>query len=603
MNLRVSVVCTAVFAALCLAVLGLFRPSGLAEAGDGGAELSPERMFNFRLHDHMGGSHEFREYQPDKAMVLYYHGNGCPIVREHVSYLNGLRDDFEEDGVVFLMINANPQDTRQRIAREAEDFGIDMPILMDRSQVVSHRLEADRTGEAILINMRDWRILYRGAVHDGSDYGASPREPREHYLRDAIEAFLADEPIEPQRTEAMGCLITLRDMPEEVSYAHDIAPIIEQKCLTCHTPGNIGPFVFENYDDVAGWSRMTEEVLMTKRMPPWHADPHYGEFANDRGLTPEEERKLLAWIDAGAPRGDGPDPLAELEIEETPEWVLGEPDYVTDIGDPVEIPAEGVLDYIYRRQDVEIEEDKWVRAVDVQPTDREVTHHVLVFVQYPEEHQHLQDARLRGLDGFFAAYIPGDQPIPFPEGTGKFLPKGSRLVFQLHYTVSGKATTDQTRMALYFHDEEPETEFYTRSAYTTRINIPPHAREHEIRARHRIRQDVLLWEMNPHMHYRGSRFEYTAEFPDGEEEILLSVPDYDFDWQSTYRLKEPIFLPEGTVIRCVGAYDNSPRNPANPDPGQRVRFGEQSFDEMFIGYLGYSPVPPGFDAGELRLRE
>ncbi len=603
----------AVMAAAAWSVMGWERSGAQSPYAEPPQE-PPFRIGNFRLHDHEGGSHELRWLGDYKALVLFYQGNGCPNVRQHIPRVKALRDEYEPEGVKFLMINANLQDDRESVAEEAADYGVDMPILLDRAQSVTRMLGTERTNEALLIDLQRREVVYRGAVDDRIDFGAARNEAEAHWLQDAIEAFLAGDPIETAHTEALGCLITQRPAPEEVTYVDDIAPILAERCITCHSPGRIAPFAFTDYDSAAGWSSMTREVILTKRMPPWHADPHFGVFGNDRSLTPDEERKLLAWIEAGAPRGEGDDPLAEMDREDNTEWRLGEPDHVVDIGPPVDIPAEGVLDYVYRIVPSGIGEERWVRAMDVRPGDAEVVHHVLVFTADPEDMEAdladlvdedgnprrgaargleplLHEEWRGGLDGFFAAYIPGDQAMELPEGTGKRLPANALLVFQLHYNVTGRETSDQTEMAFYFHDEPPDKEVETRGAYTTQLRIPPNARGHEAEASHTVDRDVLLWEVNPHMHYRGSRFEYTAVFPDGREEVLLSVPNYDFDWQTSYRFEEPVFLPAGTEIRCKGAYDNSEWNPANPDPSQTVTFGEQSFDEMFVGYVSYSEAP------------
>jgi hypothetical protein len=232
--------------------------------------------------------------------------------------------------------------------------------------------------------------------------------------------------------------------------------------------------------------------------------------------------------------------------------------------------------------------DAWVRGVDVRPSNRKVTHHALVFVRYPEHLRGQEPAWRGGTGGYFGAYVPGQQVYLFPDGTGKFLPKGSTLILQLHYTPTGKPETDLTRVGLYLSAGEPRRELLTRAATDKEFLIPAGAAEHEVSASHTVSEDVLLHELAPHMHYRGRRMSFEARYPDGSTEVLLSVPDYDFAWQSLYRLATPKPISAGTVITCRGAFDNSPANPSNPDPTKDVRFGEQSWDEMFIGYMNYS---------------
>jgi len=328
-------------------------------------------------------------------------------------------------------------------------------------------------------------------------------------------------------------------------------------------------------------------------MPPWHADPHYKTDANDKSLTPEETRTLVSWIDAGAPRGDGEDPLpiAVRENAARSDWHFGTPDLVVEMSREESLPAQGVFDYRYQRVQLDMDEDKWVRSIEMLPGNREVLHHALIFVEYPERLSHLQPEYHAGAGGYFAGYVPGKLPIPFPEGTGKFLPKDATIVFQLHYTATGKPETDKSAIGLYFHDEQPEMALKTRSATDRNLRIPPHERDVSAKAMYRITEDSLVWSLNPHMHLRGQKVKYTAQLPDGSEQVLLNVPFYDFNWQTEYRFDEPIKLPAGSRVVCEGAHDNSATNPHNPDPEEYVYWGSQSWEEMFIGFLTYSPLP------------
>lgn len=575
--------------ALVLGAAKAPQPSETLPERAGKAPAVPFKVPDFRLLDHTGASHQLSRYADAQAVVLVYGGNGCPIVRQSVPALNALRDTYTPRGVLFAMVNANSQDGREDILREAEEFAINMPILLDTGQSLTRVFGVDRTATALVILPETREVVFRGAINDRFGYGTAKPEASHHWLRDAIEAVLAGRIPNPAETDARGCVITLETVPEptEISYARDIAPIIQNRCVTCHSEGSIGPFAFNRHKTVQGWRGMMREVILTKRMPPWHADPVYGEFANDAALTPDEERTLLAWLDAGAPRGDGPDPLTRTPPP-AEEWPLGEPDIVVPLPREIRIPAEGNVEYLYIPVDSGLTEDVWVRAATVVPGNRRVLHHCLVFVKYPNELVVEQPEYRGGLDGYFAGYVPGAEYAPYPEGTGKFIPKGARLVFQLHYTPTGRPETDNTKLGLYLHASKPVVELQTRAAYNDNFVIPPGALNHEVIATFRIRKDKLLWALSPHMHWRGSRFVYEAHLPDGRTETLLSVPNYDFNWQTQYRLREPRLLPAGTQIVCTAGFDNSARNPANPDPGQRVRFGEQTWDEMCIGYMDLS---------------
>ncbi|GMV99516.1 MAG: hypothetical protein AMXMBFR84_06550 [Candidatus Hydrogenedentota bacterium] len=552
----------------------------------------PAKAENFRLMDHLGQSHELHRYGADsKAIVLYTTGNGCPIAQKSVPALKALRDKYAPEGVVFLMLNGNPLDTREDVASEAKEFGIDIPILLDEAQLVVKSLGVERTCEAILINPKDWAILYRGAIDDSIDYTARKPEPTETWLDDAIQALLKGEEIKVKSTPVKGCKIFFAAAVKDVSYTQDIVPIVQGKCVACHSPGNVGPFSFSSHQRVKTWGPTIKEAVMSKRMPPWHADPKHGEFGNDRALTPAELRKFVAWIDAGSPADGEIDPLESVADMPVTEWKLGEPDMVISLPEDQQVSSTGVFDYRYIEVPSGLEEDKWVRAVEVRPSNREVAHHILVFELFPPEKQDQQTDPDSGLNGFFAGYVPGMEPHAFPENSGKYLPAGTKFYFQLHYTATGKEEIDRPQMALYFHEGVPDRVLATRAASNTRFEIPAGSHDAPTEAGHLIERDSVLWAMSPHMHYRGKRFQYEAQYPDGTSEVLLSVPNYDFNWQTLYQLKEPKHLPGGTRIIATGAFDNSPRNPQNPDPSATVYFGEQTYEEMFIGYMMYTFDP------------
>ncbi len=567
---------------LILGVLMLLQPAGATLP-------EPTHAANFRLNDHQDRSHELYRLRDHEAVVLFTHGIACPIVRLNVTRLNALQEAYADKDVAFLMLNANPQDSRADIREEAEDFDIRMPILKDESQMVSRGLGIERTAEALLLAPGDnWRIVYRGPIDDRLDYGAQRPEANEEWLKEALDAHLAGEAIDVDRVAPRGCLITY-ETPDDIDYVRDIVPILQNKCLSCHAPGGAAPFALNGHQRIQGWSAMIREVIQTRRMPPWHADPDYGEFRHDRGLSATEETTLLHWLDEGAPwDGEEPDPLRETPRIEESDWLLGAPDLEVQLPELQELDAEGIFAYRYFHVPSGLEEDRWVRAIDVKPTNQAVVHHALIFVLYPLEYQHVQPDMQGGLDGYFAAYVPGSPVEPFPEDMGMFLPAGSVFVFQMHYNATGRPETDQTQMGLYFHDKAPAKSLHIRGAAETSLNIPPHSQDHEVTAQFTFDQDVQLLGLSPHMHYRGSRFRFTLDRPDAAPNTLLNVPFYEFDWQPLYTFEEPLGVPAGSVMHCVGAFDNSIYNPRNPDPDSTVRFGEQSFDEMFIGYIQYA---------------
>ncbi|MCI0745785.1 MAG: hypothetical protein L0Y58_10310, partial [Verrucomicrobia subdivision 3 bacterium] len=333
-----------------------------------------------------------------------------------------------------------------------------------------------------------------------------------------------------------------------------------------------------------------KEEILRGHMPPWYADPHFGVFTNDFSLSPAEAARLVQWINDGAPRGDGPDPLETVSTTTNYPFAwppaLGPPTRVYSIP-PQSIPASGVLAYRYIDIFTTFTNDVWLSAAVVKPGNVRVVHHCLVF--------NGSDPVLGGLAGFFSGYVPGFDAVTFPPGTGKLLRAGERLQFQMHYVSTGEPETDQTEIGLYVSPTPPTYVLQTKSAFNVFFSIPPGAPDYQATAQYPssggLTRNILLYEMSPHMHLRGTRFKYEAVYPDGQRETLLSVPHYIFHWQALYRFTTPKFLPIGTRIVCTGAWDNSAQNPYNPDPTATVDFGEQTFDEMFIAYMNFAELP------------
>lgn len=571
----------------------------LVSACAGATAAAGDRIGDFALLDHRGKFHQLSWYGDQKAVVLFIQGNGCPIVRNGAPTLRALRDEYEDRGVAFFMLNPQPQDNRESIAEEAAEFGYDMPILVDESQLVAESLGVDRTSETFIIEPQSGEILFRGPIDDRLGYETQKPEAENHYLKDALDAVLAGEPIAGDIPEAPGCLISFpakdRLQQEGVSYSEDVAPILVDNCVSCHHEGGIAPWAMTDHKMVQGWSRMMREVVMNRRMPPGQIDPHVGRPIRDMvRLTPEELQTLVHWIDAGAPMAEGEkDPLAELTFDNA-KFTLGEPDLVYKV--PAQsIPATGLVDYRYVPVELNLDRDVWIRAMEFVPGDREVLHHVIAYLQTPA------DKSVRGLRNgdpdreSIGGYAPGRQPDIYRDDTGRLLRKGSNMLLQMHYTTSGKATVDETEIGIYLHDEPPEHVMSGIVPGQRRFLIPPHAREHKLEGEALIERDAYLYSMMPHMHYRGKYMSYHAEYPDGTSELLLSVPDYEFNWQFNYSLEEPVFLPEGTRLVIRGAMDNSARNTANPNPDVPVTFGLQTRHEMFFGfsalrYVGDTPA-------------
>ncbi|MEM7100883.1 MAG: redoxin domain-containing protein [Pseudomonadota bacterium] len=571
-----------------------------------------DRVENFRLFDHQGGSHELYYHDDAKAIAFLVQGNGCPIVRNAAPRFAELRDEFAAQGVHFFMLNSNLQDNRATIAKEAKKFGYDMPILVDDTQIIGESLDLVRTGGVFVVDPKTWKVTYTGAIDDRLTYENQKKEASEHYLRDALASMVAGEAIQVASTDTLGCLInfpekTARAEHAKISYSEDIAPILMDNCVSCHREGGIGPWAMNDYNMVRGFSLMIREVVRTKRMPPWHADPAVGHWGNDRSLSDQQIKTLVHWIEAGAPRGEGEDFLATDDTV-YPEWdveaILGAPDYVVDIP-ATEVPATGVVDYKYYYVDNPIDKDVWVRAAEILPGDRAVLHHTITAFG-----DRITEGRRKGrLDykGGLRGYAPGMTNQGFPTNTGVYLPAGSTFEFQMHYTTAGKATVDESKMGLWFYDEPPEHSYVSMFVANPRIKIPAHADNHKETVEKVIPKDALLYNLMPHAHFRGKAAEFRAVYPDGTEELLLSVPNYDFNWQSTYELAEPKFLPAGTKLIQANWWDNSAKNAANPDPSIDVTWGEQSWEEMLFGaislrFLGEEEAAAMREAAEKKVQ-
>lgn len=541
--------------------------------------LNPgDTIDNFRLLDHTGASRELYYLSDMKAVVLMAQANGCEVVRKSLPELQALREKYRTQGVELMMINSNLPDSRDAIENEAKAQGIDLPILLDETQIIGESLGLKRNGELLVINTKGWKVAYRGPV-------AASGKP---YAADAIDAVLNASAVKTSKVEpakGKGCDLKLPELDRnqahaKISYEKTIAPMLIDNCVTCHRQGGIGPWQMTGYDMIKGFSPMIREVVRTERMPPWHADPHYNVFSNDRSLSKDEVKTLVHWIEAGSPRGSGSDPLADLK-KQWPEWALGEPDLIVEIP-AFDVPATGVIPYQTPGADNPLDRDVWVRAVDFQPGDRTVLHHIIATMGSNADS--VRDG------GSLGGYVPGAGPMVMPDNTGVLIKKDSKFFFQMHYTVSGKPARDASRMGVYFRKDAPPFQMRSAVLANPRLKIPANTKAHAESASKTFDHDVIVYSLLPHSHFRGKASTFVANYPDGREETLLSVPNYDFNWQTTYELKEPKLLPAGTKVTHSTTYDNSTQNKANPDATRVVPWGQQTWDEMLYGVVRFRYV-------------
>ena len=364
---------------------------------------------------------------------------------------------------------------------------------------------------------------------------------------------------------------------DQPTFVDDIAPILHENCTSCHRPDEIAPMSLRTYREVRPWARSIARAVENGDMPPWDADPGYGPWANDISLSDDEIAAITRWATNGAPRGDGDEPVYESPATGG-DWALGEPDWVYEF-DPFAVAADGPDLFAILPVETGWEEDRWIRAVEVQPGDREVLHHFILWRAAPGGE--VQDA-------WIDAWAAGIGATGFPAGTARLVPKGQDLLGDFHYHPNGTASTDKTRIGVWFAEpEEVEKELINLWVMNSTFKIPAGDANHEARAQHVFTDDVVVRSLGPHMHYRGKDMSYTAFLPDGTERELLSVSRYDFNWQTFYEFAEPVALPAGTRVEVVAHWDNSADNPANPDPTIDVTWGTESTDEMLIGFVDY----------------
>lgn len=543
-----------------------------------------ESRYQFTLPDHRGHQVSLPSSADSKLVVVAFLGTECPLAKLYSTRLQQITEAYPRDQVSIIAVNSNLQDNLTEIAAFVRRQGLSYPVLKDKGAQTADLFGAERTPQVFLLDASR-TIRYQGRVDDQYVIGIQRDRPSREDLKLAIEELLANKPVSVPATPALGCLIGRlnTDVKDNtVTYSNQISRIFQKHCVACHRPDEIGPFPMLSYDDVAGWGPMIAEVVAEKRMPPWHADPHFGSFVNDRSMSTEERNLILTWVKNGCPEGN-PAELPE-PLKFTDGWQLERaPDLVVAMADkPFSVPAEGGPEGIKYQQfwvPSGFTEDRWFNGAEIRPGNRSIVHHVIVYAHENNNKSSRQE--------FLAAYVPGLRESFAPKGAAKKIPANSWLRFEVHYTPNGSPQEDLTKIGFLFTTPENVThEIKTAMAMSQKFEIKPMLADQKFVTRTKsLPIDVQLIAMMPHMHLRGQAFEFVAEYPDGTEEVLLNVPKYDFNWQTRYSLKESKTIKSGTVIRCTATFDNSPRNLANPDPTATVVWGDQSWEEMFLGYM------------------
>ncbi len=545
---------------------------------DGLSFLGPVPTEGLTLHDSRGNAKGLWPTDGSKLLVVAFWGCQCPLAVRYAARLEELAAEFGPQGVDFVALNSNDQDSLTDIADFVQKHRMRIAMLKDTQHRAADAFHAVRTPEMFVID-RQGRMYYRGRIDDQNGIGYEQPAVQQAFLSDAIRRALAGESSPPNA--AVGCLIGRRPpvTPQgQITFSNDVAEIFHRRCVECHREGQLAPFSLLDYEEAAGWAPMIREVVEQGRMPPWLADPNVGKFSNDLRLAPEDKRRLLAWIDDGCPPGDltrtpAPPAFSEGWRISKPDavWYLQEAPFVVNLGER----------YAYQTffVDPQLTEDHWIQEGEIRPGNVEIVHHASVWVVPPGAAQ----------DGYLVqphiAYGPGVPPMRLPEGSALYLPAGSTIRFEMHYEPKGQVAEDHTCVGIKFADPRTVQRPIAIDALLADqpLLIPAGADHHEVHGSFLFGRDAEVVALLPHMHLRGKSFRFELERPGQPREVLLDVPRYLFSWQNWYHLAEPLVLPKGSRLHAFGAFDNSAGNPSNPAPDKDVRGGIRTADEMFVG--------------------
>jgi thiol-disulfide isomerase/thioredoxin/mono/diheme cytochrome c family protein len=570
-------------------ILALLAASALpsVSVAKGKPQTQPT-IANFTLSDIHSAKWSLDSEKDKQIVVVAFVGTECPLAKLYGPRLAQIATAYAGKSVAFVAIDSNVQDSLAELSAYARNAKLEFPVLRDVKNEVAAQFGATRNPQVFVLDQAR-RVRYHGRIDDQYGVGFARKEPLHTDLKQAIDELLAGKSVTVAETTAVGCLVGRAREPQghaTVTYSKQIARLFNKRCVECHHAGDIAPFSLTSYEDASGWAEMIAEVVDQGRMPPWHADPKYGKFSDDRRLSDEERREIHEWVAAGAPQGD-PRELPAVPTFPTTGWHHDRaPDLILSMSDaPYRVKADGVLRYQHFRVETGFTTDKWIEMAEVMPGNRAVVHHVLVHCRSP----HGRGFGGEGLagQGFLAAYVPGLRPIPYPKGMAKRMSTGSAITFQIHYTPNGTAQEDTTRIGLWFADPKKVTrEVTTIAAVNPIFAIPAGADNYPVEATsNRLPEGAQILTFMPHMHLRGKSFFYEAVFPNGKRETLLDVPKYDFNWQTAYREQQPLKFPAGTRIHAIAHFDNSEENLNNPNPKTPVFWGDQTYEEMMIGYF------------------
>ena len=556
--------------------------------------------------DITGKRFDLQPTSPQKISMVLFISSECPIANVYTPRLIALAERYEKLGVQTFAVYSDRQETVSDIAKHAKERNFPFPVVRDNGAAIADRLRATVTPEAVLVDTTG-SVRYRGRIDD------NPVATRvtSHDLDDALAALLAGHAVKSPETLSIGCAIRRPAKPIAIApgaptYSHDVAGILRAKCEGCHRPGEVAPFSLQSYKQASAWAADIKKYTQLRQMPPWKPEPGYGSFRDEAqiNLTDSERITLAKWADANAPLGNANEVPAPRTFVSG--WQLGEPDQIIQPEKQYNLTADG--DDVYRHFVVKTNftEDRYLSAVEVRPGNRAVVHHVIGYVdsvpdadgKYASEKLELNSKDGQpgytsfGGPGFvptgiMGGWAPGNDARKLPDGIGIFIPKGARLVVEVHYHKNGKPETDLTRLGIHFCRTTINKSLAGIFALNFGFQIPPGDERHEVNAISTIAEDSHILVVTPHMHLLGKEMKVWATLPDGTEKPLVWIKDWDFNWQNSYFLKEPLAVPKGTRVHLVAYFDNSDKNSRNPNrtSPRTVRWGEQTTDEMCVAFI------------------
>lgn len=532
---------------------------------------------------------------PDPVSVLYFVGIECPMSNARIPRMIDLAKEFPN--VSFCAVYSNFHETQEQIDAHAKKYGLPFKVIKDERHELADKYKIDMIPSAVILDQKG-ELRYRGRIDDHKvEEFVTSRD-----LRKALMEVLDGKPVSTPETPVEGCVLAREEKATstEVTYARDIAPILNNSCVTCHRPEGAAPFSLVGYDQARAWAKMVKRSTQAKRMPPWKPVTNHGLYHNERRLTDDEIAKIARWADSGAPKGDDKDLPPEPKFKDG--WLLGTPDLVLKAEGGYEIAAKGSDVYRCYVLKTDFDEDKWVKAVEYRPGNMSVVHHIIAYIDTSGAGARKDQAdALPGYEtngagpgimpqGSLGGWAPGNFPRMLQPGVAFRLPRGAHIILETHYHKSGRKEVDQgTQIGLYFAKEPITKRIRYHAIINTWFRIPAGAEAYKATANWKVPQDIHALDVMPHMHLLGREAHVVATLPDGKKQDLVVIKDWDFNWQETYQFKQPLALPKGTKVQLTMIYDNSEKNRNNPSrPPKPVTWGYETTDEMCIAFIAYT---------------